>query len=65
MFYWNPKAPKCKYKKKVTKIIKISKTKVVLGVNLSIEKKKTSYIISIMNCYQRNGQLRNPDFTYH
>ena len=39
MFYWNPKATKCKYKKKVTKIIKTSKTKVVVGANLSIGKK--------------------------
>ena len=43
MFYWNPKATKCKYKKKVTKIIKTSKTKVVVGANLSIGKKDQLY----------------------
>ena len=29
------------------------------------EKKRTGYIIPTMNCYPRNGQLRDPYFTHH
>ena len=29
------------------------------------KKKRTGYIIPTMNCYPRNGQLRDPDFTRH
>ena len=29
------------------------------------KKKRTGYIIPTMNCYPRNGQLRDPYFTHH
>ena len=29
------------------------------------KKKKMGYIIPAMDCYPRNGQLRDPDFTRH
>ena len=50
--------------------IKIINTKTKVAVSRCIisqrkEKKKTGYIIPTMNCYPRNGQLRDPDFTRH
>ena len=56
---------KIKYKKQNKKIN--NKTKVVVGVYLSRKKnkKRTGYIIPTMNCYPRNGSLRDPDFTRH
>ena len=32
---------------------------------LSLQEKKAGYIIPVMNCYPRNGQLRDTDFTPH
>ena len=43
MFYWNTKKKQ-----------KTNKTKVDVGVHISLEK-KTGYIIPTMNCYLRNG----------
>ena len=39
----------------------------LLQVHISHSKKKqkTGYIMSTMNCFPRNGQLRDPDFTRH
>ena len=34
-----------------------------LPLSVSLSKKKAGYIIPTMNCYPRNGQLRDPDFT--
>ena len=31
----------------------------------SLSQKKASYMIPTMNCYPRNGQLRDPDFMRH
>ena len=31
---------------------------------MSLEK-KTGYIIPIMNCYPKNGELKDPHFTCH
>ena len=50
--------------------IKLINTKTKVAVSRCIisqrkEKKKTGYIIPTMNCYPRNGQLRDPDFTRH
>ena len=32
---------------------------------LSLQEKKVGYIIPVINCYPRNGQLRDTDFTRH
>ena len=50
--------------------IKIINTKTEVAVCKCIisqikEKKRTAYIIPTMNCYPRNGLLRDPDFTPH
>ena len=54
---------KAKFKKQNNKNIN-NKTKVGVGASLSIEK-KASYLIPTMNCYGKNGQLRDPDFVRH
>ena len=68
MFYWNVKIIQCKYQKQSTRN-KINKAKInnkiKFVVGASFSRKKTIYIIPIMNCYPRNGQLRDLDFMSH
>ena len=57
---------KTKYKKPDKNKNNNTKTRIAAGAYLSPKKKKrknkTGYIIPAMNCYPRNGSLRDPDF---
>ena len=51
---------KTKYKKQNKKI----NNKAIAIVGVSLQKmKRSGYVIPTMNCYPRNAQLRDPDFT--
>ena len=56
--------PKTQYKKQTNKQThKTNKqTKVVCAY---LSKKDVGYIIPTLNCYQRNGQLKDPEFMHH